>query len=1280
MLRHLANARFAPKHSPLAEQRLVFWAKATGEASGANAERNPDDRLGLIELSRAAPERAVRKIGRDTRTHLQFLNDAANVDLNKLTEDEAAALAVKHADVLQGEEPELVRGTTREAVTRVLTAKAGGDGASVLEMSRETGDTLADMERIDWSKDASIADYYDRRKAMVRRLLSLPPDDGGSVPNKTELVLRMRYLPEVDTVMRERRAKNEKVMSERREAQLDNAAVNAMVGELATVNWQNQVEVAAALTRFEGTLATLLPDADPNTFVNRPRERLDWMLNQLPELRARIEKIRAEQQHAEYLRLSASEVDVGELTEALSQADITDDAEMERIYAEHRTTIERVFLNNDTPIPIGYSGKDAVVWVMANVPGMAAAVEAEREKVLKDREFDVPGAQYLPQDEFRGKYLESLRADASRPDEVQDSMADNMPSAFQFKNVIYFNLDHPEAKDPVKGPRSVIHELSHVAVRNETRKDKDFVAKAKADLVTAGKWEELSELVRDAFGARGSTMPDDEILDEAIAIYLGGEKHPYARESDDRTEVASWKIHQLLSGIRMPTDGTPSALAGTLGLLGAEVDRHAPAVTERLRGAAEDNEAGNKLAADYQETLRTNTGEQKEVKDKIGDTVAAEEEKTKSLSDIGASIRSSESTFKSFKENVPRLREAIGRMGSDRQRAELQSLSAIEQFMGETAADLATARVYHDALDRWDLDEKKGGLTAKEKADLMEKWNFGPDEKTNREQAQKALSRFVSGIAVSVKQVEEFMRTDRPDPPPAEDKSFWKMLRENVFGNGKQVEWVSWSDLVKIVGVFKEAIVTRWSEGKDRKAHRIADNLARGSFIAQPIEHTLKKQARAANEKQTHDFLEFLKTAGLNYDTLMAPGTGLYWKLSNVNEKKAVLEFAAGKAWLFDLDKLNGSNVYGMDYNAEFGPEQFEELVQSHEGGKAKMVKEGIEKVDKEPDVPPIMNVLVHELRHKNIFVVQGIMQRLQDKAKYSHSHTWMLTTILMLIRDESKSDPTLLKCLDKGMIDNISNHTIQQSAWTITWLKMKRNQIDDWKKGKAEFGNNIVTKTMEDIETRLKQAGAEFPDTPEGRLGKYEAIGMVLAGKTASEENGEFKSRILMRFGKHWKKGTKISLFETAFTEYRKEFFDATAQGTCSPAKTDNDYFNNENGGSDIMLLNPTHIKKILIKDSTGQWTTAEKAEGFFAQLFDRDDELAKLDPIALRNFKQEMSTKINIWWNDLDGSRREKFPQNRDQSGRRIIKELVDRNLVTDVAWNEMDAIIKNNYQVKK
>ncbi len=506
-------------------------------------------------------------------------------------------------------------------------------------------------------------------------------------------------------------------------------------------------------------------------------------------------------------------------------------------------------------------------------------------------------------------------------------------------------------------------------------------------------------------------------------------------------------------------------------------------------------------------------------------------------------------------------------------------------------------------------------------------------------------------------------------------------LRKNVWGPDSGIVWITPLNIMNIIKIYKEAIQENYRSNQTVKENKFAKEM---NFY-KPIQHTLNKQARSSNEKETSEFLEYIEREGFTFNDVFGPdGKGLSTGLlaqnrHNFNRAKAVLLYAADHAWLYFMDRLHGNDVYGIDYETIEGHQSFEELVAKHEAGKSHQIDHGVERVNLDADVPPIMEAMVHELRLKNIFAVQGIMQRLQDKAKFSHSNTWMITTLLMLIRDECEGDPTLKYCLDKGMIDNISNHTIVQSAWSITWLKMLRHDIDAWKQkpGKEGFGNNVLTQTMEKIEKLLESYGANFPNTHDGKLAKYEAIGMVLAGKTFSADNDEVIQRKLLRFGK-WDSTKCISLFQDIpeFNKYREKFSSYTSQSTCDPKKTDNDYFNAENDGSDVMLLNQTGYEKVLIKDSTGKWTNAEKAAGFLAQVVERYDDLQTHDRRALAQYLAEVSEKLSYWWLTTDDSRKNEFHENRDQRNRVIFVELLKRGLFTEKAMLNLRKTLEKGY----
>ncbi|HRH93597.1 MAG TPA: hypothetical protein PKV72_03640, partial [Candidatus Peribacteria bacterium] len=1037
---------------------------------------------------------------------------------------------------------------------------------------------------------------------------------------------KLRYLPEVDTVLAERKEAAEQGQSKEREAQLDTAQVRTMVDELATLNWQSAIETSAALTKYEATLTKLLaPQTLQARFDGQPYAQLKWALEQLPELQARIDAATREKQKTEYSRTVAEQVDVGHLTEALAQVAKGDVAGYERVYDAHEMTLLAIFARNETPVPAGFDKTDVITWAIQAVPGMAAAIEEERAKLSETREFDEPGCQYLNRDEFLEQYNAMIDRDTTRNPEEAAAMKENPPSAFQFRNTVYFNIDDEESANSVRGPRSVAHELTHFAIRKERKDNSRYFEEVQAELEHAGAWNEVRTLVQQVFGHRADTMKDAEILEEALAIYMGGEKMPYARDGEGEHEAAHWRIHQLIAS---------AGLGATLAGLTNEVDRHYDGVRERLETSTETTRYADQTQAEYEaDSVRTNADDKAKVKKKIGDKVEDKEIEMQDTGTIKGKIREAQDACTSFEKGLPEIHAATKRLSAAQQRQDNQDIARLQQFCSECRSDLAMAAEYTKALELWDVPEKDGGLSAKDKEKYRKQWNLGPDEATNKQEMQKALSQYVAGVAVAIEEMNKFVNKERPAETVAPAKSPWSMLKESLFTSGKGVEWVSFSDAVKIVGIFKEAILAKWEQGKERKAHRIADNLAKGSWIAKPIEHTLRKQARAANEKQTSEFADFLKTAGLNYDRLMGKSNGLYWKLGNINEKKAVLEYAAEKGWLYDLSPTFGNDVYGIDFINEFGPEAYADLVQHYEEGKKKEEKRGYAKVDKRPDIPPMIEDLKHELAERNLFAIKGIFQRIQEKAKYTYSHIWAMTTLI----NELRNDPQLLSILDKGLLDDLGNIGIGQSAWSLTMFKVLRGEMMSWKNG-ANWDNNILTKTIKKVEGRL----AALPGGMKNYDTKEEAVAFIMSGRT-------------------YKQGDEvISIFQGDFDDYRK-WWNKYAQSSTSAAKTDDDFFNPD--GSDILLAGSRILEEIGTRDSTGRPTHQAKSANFFAMVIDRYDDLKKNDPVAKEKYRSEIQAKLANWFRTRicsNAASTLQFPEEADIKNRNILEELLKRRIL--------------------
>ena len=905
------------------------------------------------------------------------------------------------------------------------------------------------------------------------------------------------------------------------------------------------------------------------------------------------------------------------------------------------------------------------------------------------------------------------------------------PNAFRIGNQLYFNIDHadfathPEAAKLRR--RAVVHETTHV-IADRTLEDQTYVSRiARILLANPEQWKLLREALQGIYdtdyiptndGFPALTEATERIAHEAIAIYVTNKNAPL--ESQDPNIQKQREITTLVERFAAESPALAPLLEAIEKGVGKELseakwfEQFDEARKEREEHALVEDMLGTKTAPASPLFKSPDNGVDLAAEELLGAEKKSDEKKL-TPDKVMAAIKKAKSSLAEVKKEYPGIRAAVESSPILSPEDRAQSIAAIGhnlEYLGQQANDLALAEHYTEFLGKWTAPADHGGLSLEEKS-LFAKNNFEanpyagieqmeentPEQmqakekaiqdadnatKAQREEMLKCISTSIASIEKPLETIAKAIDASKDlneDPHAHAEGGVWEWVKANLNPfSGRtdgSVVWLTPLNIVAIFKIYKDAITQNYQSNQKVKENSYAKKIN----VYKPIQHTLNKLARSTNNTETSEFKEYIEKEGFTFDQVFGPdGRGLTKGLlfdnrHNFNRAKAVLEYAADHAWLYFLDPLHGHDVYGFDYEEIEGLQSFEELVQKNEGGKKHQIDHGVERVDKSPDVVPIMNTLVHELRHKNIFAVQGIMQRLQDKAKFSHSHTWMLTTLLMLIRDEAKHDRTLLYCLDKGMIDNISNHTIQQSAWSITWLKMMRTPIMRWKEttdnGRDGFGNNILTKTMEQIERRLEAAGMHFPENDEkARLDKYEAIGIVLAGKTLHENATEDRFTPMMaKYG--WNPGAKISIFEGQFDEYRKEYDMWTEQASADPGKTDPDYFNVRVGGSDIMMLNLSQMVKILKKTSTAVWQEDEKARGFFAQVFARHEELSNVDLEARDRFVKELQKKLSDWWRqEMDESRRKQFEFNTDQLGDNISAELIARDLVDEEVKKQMQA----------
>lgn len=891
-------------------------------------------------------------------------------------------------------------------------------------------------------------------------------------------------------------------------------------------------------------------------------------------------------------------------------------------------------------------------------------LRAQLPDVLRDRTHDMPHPDIYfnagdGSEDYEAAYLKArLKAklkqncpDFARMDQDQvralaeqhGVASQELPTAFQRRDSIYFNVREADYRDRTYRERSIAHELTHFVVRNRPPQLLKSIHKAmKEDSDAYARvseaWKSLMD--HEEFG-RNQSFSVERKLHEVLAVYMASLRHSY--DADDKSTHAT--IARIVGDMRTKS----KKLDELLSVIDGDIMRDESRVRERFEVAIEEDDSANAIARELESSeVFTNTEQDTEERQRREQEERAAQERA----------RVQEEEARKF--NPVAILAEIDQT-SQKITSQLDQLPKLLKRAGDRPEDNKTADVLREVL-------AAGGMRLVQLKRLVEEARndatLSPEERLEKMrmfyQARKNIDDTIEDVVV--KTMTEFDTAVSEWERKKDLEKYKEKGPLRAFMSG--IEFRTVDDIVKVVKLHWEAIVNAYKSQQNVRVNKTAKDIAKiYDYVpyAKSVQQILYKQARATNDEETSKFADYIKSEGFTYDELLGDKNSiLYQNRGNVNRAKAIIEYAADHGWLYDMDKTNGHNVYGVDFESEFGTHSFLELINRNEAGKEKEVKRGEERVRYHPEIKLIIEDIRDELKKKNIYAVRGMLQILQNKAKLGESNTWGLTTLMRALQ----KDKSLLDIMETNLLDNIGNIGIAQSAWSLTQFKTQRKQILAWKQRKGEDMTRDagfkMARTIKHIEELIPERKRSVERVESGELDHD--IAKVLAGQTLRYPD---------------EPGLSISIFnnDAVFNDYRKYFSDTTQSTDTKPDQTDDDFFNPDNIGSDVLLLGDTQTLKILKRESQGAFTHRTKATNFVAQIIDRYDELASM-PAAQANFKREMAKKLNYWMQTdvvTNASASRQIAAENDKKERNILIHLYDRGLI-DVAYFDR---LRSEYQ---
>lgn len=483
---------------------------------------------------------------------------------------------------------------------------------------------------------------------------------------------------------------------------------------------------------------------------------------------------------------------------------------------------------------------------------------------------------------------------------------------------------------------------------------------------------------------------------------------------------------------------------------------------------------------------------------------------------------------------------------------------------------------------------------------------------------------------------------------------------KGLFDRLRKIRRYSLEDIYHGVKKYWEALHHAWEHQGEIKSSAIADAIGNGMrwlpFYGEETALQLNQTLRSKNREKTEQEKKHLEHSDKEWHELFgADGHGgllhEYIHGANYDNARAVLEYAASRGWLYDIDHSMGAGpklVFGNSIDAicaDWTPAErtnyYTLLRTQNASGRESEIKKSEERIHQIGEVPVFIAEMERELNKYNLWAVVGIAQRAMDRGLIGEVAPWLATTVLEKLR----SDPVLRGLADEQFFDKIGTLSAYNTAFTLGWLKNERKTLRRWTAFSDEnyFESTNIGRACKQIEEDICRVDSSYER--EDRKGELrQTVSQILTGQIVNVS------------------GTPFCIFQNRYTWYR----DACTHSFAEPAdayKEDSDYYIEKTE----QWLNPENVyKKILDHTSTGVFAKEALAKPFITKLIKQAQDLKNSGmPDAYENYMREQRQKIDLWASGLDSH----------GAGVRITTTVLNDNITPAVAALYWNGLISEN-----
>jgi len=446
------------------------------------------------------------------------------------------------------------------------------------------------------------------------------------------------------------------------------------------------------------------------------------------------------------------------------------------------------------------------------------------------------------------------------------------------------------------------------------------------------------------------------------------------------------------------------------------------------------------------------------------------------------------------------------------------------------------------------------------------------------------------------------------------------------------------------------------------------------------IEQILDREVDERNEGIVSKYSEYLKGRNASYKDIFDSNGELARNRHDGNRARGVLDYAASRGWLLDIDfntktsngtpgfrlmdgrVLSYSDLVPKDWKKSRIDDAYSKLITAHNTGKTEesaKYEKRYHNIDRTADFARLVD---DELSNYNIWAVHGIIKRSIERGLDGEVSAWHAVKIMQRI----EADPKLKRIITRDWLDQIGILSYYRSAFVLGAFKYGRNKgLSDWCEGSDTNIENagVFGKLINTVRSDIKQrTGRNFASDKE-RAELERLTAQVIAAQTIDikDQSGNTQT---------------FSIFEERYRFFREhEFIHSLGDLDPGVSKEDPDYFTNicEN-----LIIGQRPVKNILARTGQGTWAEPEKVSHYIGNILYTYQRLyEKGQNEAAETLRLEMGQKVTMAmmeqaFGDSRTSGMSDLRTGGNMPGKAAMKELVTKGFldiepIVQTVWND-------------